>query len=136
MQPAVHADRLERAIERKGVQDRSPIVHLDTIGGEVQTVRQSHTYHRQWPQSLPLTQFHVTAGEVFAGRDRHFPRRSRRIDLPSVSRRNSTLERRNDAGDFASRITNGPPSPLLRFDMSSNSLSFLETWLVPRYNKV
>lgn len=106
----MHADRLERAIERKGVQDRSPVVHFDAIGGEVQTMRQSHAYHRQRSQSLLLTQLHVAAGEVSAGRDRHFPRRSRRgrIDLPSVSRRNFTLGRRNDAGDFASRITNDP----------------------------
>lgn len=38
-QPAVHANRFKRAIERKGIQDRAPIVHLDAIGGEVQAVR-------------------------------------------------------------------------------------------------
>lgn len=107
-QPAVHADRFERAIEREGIQDRPPIVHLDAIGGEVQTVRQGHTYHRQRSQSLLLAQLHVAAGKVPAGRDHHFLRRSRcgRIDLPSVSRRNFTLERRNGAGGCTSRITN------------------------------
>jgi len=74
LQPAVHADRLERTIKREGIQDRSPIVHLDAIRGKVQSVRQSHAYHRQWTQTLLLAQFHVAVGEISAGRDRHFSR--------------------------------------------------------------
>lgn len=105
----MYADWFEWAIERKGIQDRSPVVHLDAIGSKVQTMWQSHAYHWQRSQSLLLTQLHVTAGKVSTGWNRHFPRRSRcgRIDLPSVSRRNFTLEHCNGAGDLVSRITNG-----------------------------